>query len=57
MNKFQDVQEICVSNLEKHSNNAEVTFDGAIPQLYKNRFCGLVLIPVVIDDIRSKYCF
>ena len=25
-----------------------------IPQLYKNRFCGLVVIPEVRDDIRSK---
>ena len=24
------------------------------PQLYKNRFCGLVVIPEVFDDIRSK---
>jgi hypothetical protein len=23
-------------------------------QLYKNRFCGLVVIPEVIEDIRSK---
>ena len=31
---------------------------GTIPinrtQLYKNRCCGLVVIPEVIDDIRSK---
>ena len=24
-------------------------------QLYNNRFCGLVVIPEVIDDIRSKH--
>ena len=27
---------------------------GLIAQLYKNQFCGLVFIPEVIDDIRSK---
>ena len=25
-----------------------------MPQLFKNRFCGLVVISEVIDDIRSK---
>ena len=27
----------------------------SLPQLYKNRFCGLVVIPEVIDNIKSKH--
>ena len=31
-----------------------VLMDNFCSQLYKNQFCGLVVIPEVSDDIRSK---
>ena len=43
---FHQIQYIWLYN-----NITPFTFDA---QLYQNQFCGLVVIPEVIDDIRSK---
>ena len=59
---YPSVLTILKFDLKGHWRSHKVTFfnlmirfcDMWMSQLYKNRFCGLGLTPVVSDDIRSK---
>ena len=53
MIKIEDVDSTLKKDLKKTRGEVDkVLTQVIITQLYKNRFCGLVLIPEVIDDIR-----